>query len=74
VLGSRQYSGRAAQPLNNEQDHFFTTMGGEASTLNVHTLGRDSNDDGFFGQMTIGIDTFAVSTQIKPEDFDKYTV
>jgi hypothetical protein len=49
-------------------------MGGEASTLTVHTLGRDSNEDGFFGQVTIGIDTFAVSSQIKPEDFDKYTV
>jgi protocatechuate 3,4-dioxygenase beta subunit len=74
VLGSRQYSGRVVQPLGNEQDHFYTTMGGEASLLNVHTLARDSRDDGFFGHMTIGIDTFAVSTQIKPEDFDKYTV
>jgi hypothetical protein len=27
-----------------------------------------------FGHLTIGIDTFAVSSQIKPEDFDKYTV
>ena len=49
-------------------------MGGEKSTLSVHTLGRDSAEDGYFGQMTIGIDTFAVSTQIRPEDFDKYTV
>ncbi|MNW04449.1 hypothetical protein D3C71_2005390 [compost metagenome] len=60
--------------LTNPEDFFYTTMGGDASTLNVHTLGRDSNEDGFFGQMTIGIDTFAASTQIKPEDFDKYTV
>ncbi|MNS20353.1 Dioxygenase [compost metagenome] len=74
VLGSRQYSGRAATALTNQQDYFYTTMGGEDSTLKIHTLGRDSNEDGFFGQMTIGIDTFAVSTQIRPEDFDKYTV
>jgi len=74
VLGSRQYSGRATTALTNQQDYFYTTMGGEDSTLKIHTLGRDSNEDGFFGQMTIGIDTFAVSTQIRPEDFDKYTV
>jgi protocatechuate 3,4-dioxygenase beta subunit len=74
VLGSRQYGGRAARPMNNHQDLFYTTMGGEASTLNIHTLARDSRDDGFFGHTTIGIDTFAVSSQIKPEDFDKYTV
>ncbi|MGH8387806.1 MAG: intradiol ring-cleavage dioxygenase [Pseudomonas sp.] len=74
VLGNRQYSGRASVPLSNEQDELYTTMGGDVSTLNIHTLGRDSNEDGFFGQLTIGIDTFAVSNQIKPEDFDKYTV
>ncbi|KAB0500086.1 intradiol ring-cleavage dioxygenase [Pseudomonas vancouverensis] len=74
VLNGRQYSGRAVPALSNEQDFFYTSMGGEGSTLSVHTLGRDSNEDGFFGHMTIGIDTFAVSTQIRPEDFDKYTV
>ena len=74
VLNAREYSGRSASPLTNGEDFFYETMGGEASTLNVHTLGRDSKEDGFFGQMTIGIDTFAVSTQIKPEDFDKFTV
>ena len=74
VLCSRQYEGRSTVRLTNPEDFFYTTMGGDASTLNVHTLGRDSNEDGFFGQMTIGIDTFAASTQIKPEDFDKYTV
>ncbi|WP_347908564.1 intradiol ring-cleavage dioxygenase [Pseudomonas grandcourensis] len=74
VLGSRAYSGRTVPALTNDQDFFYTTMDGEESTLSVHTLGRDSAEDGYFGQMTIGIDTFAVSTQIKPEDFDKYTV
>jgi protocatechuate 3,4-dioxygenase beta subunit len=74
VLGSRPYSGRSVPALTNAQDYFYSTMGGEKSTLSVHTLGRDSAEDGYFGQMTIGIDTFAVSTQIKPEDFDKYTV
>ncbi|MHA6179766.1 intradiol ring-cleavage dioxygenase [Pseudomonas mohnii] len=74
VLNAREYSGRAIPALSNDQDFFYQSMGGEASTLNVHTLGRDSNEDGFFGQVTIGIDTFAVSSQIKPEDFDKYTV
>ncbi|MDB5998271.1 MAG: intradiol ring-cleavage dioxygenase [Pseudomonas sp.] len=44
----------------------------DASTLKVHTLSRDSGEDGFFGHMTLGIDTFAESSQIKPEDFDKY--
>ncbi|UVK97570.1 intradiol ring-cleavage dioxygenase [Pseudomonas sp. B21-048] len=74
VLNAREYRGRGTCALNNEQDEFYQGMGGEASTLNVHTIARDSNDDGFFGHMTIGVDTFAVSSQIKPEDFDKYTV
>lgn len=74
VLNAREYSGRTVTALTNDEDYFYTTMGGEASTLNVHTLGRDSKEDGFFGQMTIGIDTFAISSQLKPEDFDKYTV
>ncbi|EJM90272.1 MULTISPECIES: intradiol ring-cleavage dioxygenase [unclassified Pseudomonas] len=74
VLNAREYSGRTVTALTNDEDHFYTTMGGEASTLNIHTLGRDSKEDGFFGQMTIGIDTFAISSQLKPEDFDKYTV
>ncbi|EUB71272.1 intradiol ring-cleavage dioxygenase [Pseudomonas sp. GM41(2012)] len=74
VLNAREYRGRAVSPLTNDQDFFYENMGGEASTLNVHTLSRDSNKDGYFGHTTIGIDTFAVSTQIKPEDFDKHTV
>ncbi|KAA0974933.1 intradiol ring-cleavage dioxygenase [Pseudomonas sp. ANT_H12B] len=74
VLNANEYRGRTVSPLSNDQDFFYENMGGEASTLKVHTLGRDSNEDGFFGYTTIGIDTFAVSTQIKPEDFDKYTV
>ncbi|WGK89341.1 intradiol ring-cleavage dioxygenase [Pseudomonas migulae] len=74
VLNAREYSGRTVTALTNDEDYFYTTMGGEASTLNVHTLGRDSKEDGFFGHMTIGIDTFAISSQLKPEDFDKYTV
>jgi len=74
VLNAREYRGRAIPVLTNDKDMFYADMGGEASTLNVHPVSRDSLDDGFFGQLTIGIDTFAVSTQIKPEDFDKYTV
>jgi hypothetical protein len=74
VLNAREYRGRAVSALSNEEDYFYETMGGEASILKVHTLGRDSNEDGFFGHTTIGVDTFAVSAQIKPEDFDKYTV
>ena len=74
VLNAREYSGRGTWALSNEQDVIYQSMGGEASTLSVHTIGRDSNEDGFFGHMTIGVDTFAVSSQIKPEDFDKYTV
>lgn len=74
VLNAREYSGRTVTALTNDEDYFYTSMGGAASTLNVHTLGRDSKEDGFFGQMTIGIDTFAISSQLKPEDFDKYTV
>lgn len=74
VLNAREYRGRTVAPLTNEQDPYYQQMSGEASTLTVRSIGRDTTDDGFFGQMTIGIDTFAVSTQIKPEDFDKYTV
>lgn len=74
VLNTREYSGRAVAPLTNVQDELYETMGGEASTLTVHTLSRDSKEDGYFGHLTIGIDTFAASSQIKPEDFDKYTV
>ncbi|MHC8365666.1 intradiol ring-cleavage dioxygenase [Pseudomonas sp. ZT5P21] len=74
VLNARVYSGRTIAALTNDQDFFYETMGGEASTLSIHTLSRDSKEDGFFGHMTIGIDTFAASSQIKPEDFDKYTV
>jgi protocatechuate 3,4-dioxygenase beta subunit len=74
VLNAKEYSGRTVSALTNDEDFHYKNRGGEASTLNVHTLGRDSSEDGFFGQMTIGIDTFAVSSQIKPEDFDKYTV
>jgi protocatechuate 3,4-dioxygenase beta subunit len=74
VLNSREYSGRKALALTNDEDVYYKQHGGEASTLNIHTLGRDSNEDGFFGFTTIGIDTFAVSSHIKPEDFDKYTV
>jgi len=74
VLNASEYSGRSASPLTNDQDFHYQHQGGEASTLTVHTLGRDSNEDGYFGHMTIGIDTFAASTHIRPEDFDKYTV
>lgn len=74
VLNTREYSGRTVTPLNNHQDFFYSAMGGDASTLNIHPLDRDSSEDGFFGHTTIGIDTFAVSSQITPEDFDKYTV
>jgi protocatechuate 3,4-dioxygenase beta subunit len=74
VLNAAEYADRAVSPLTNHEDFFYTTMGGEASTLNVHTLSRDTREDGFFGQLTIGIDTFAESSEIKPEDFDKYTL
>ena len=74
VLNARDYRGRASAPLNNAEDSYYANMGGEGSTLTVWPIGRDSHEDGFFGQLTIGIDTFAASSQIKPEDFDKYTV
>ena len=74
VLNTREYSGRKASPLTNDEDIYYKHHGGEASTLSVHTLSRKSNDDGYFGSTTIAIDTFAVSSHIKPEDFDRYTV
>lgn len=74
VLNAKAYRGRASLPLSNDQDNYYTRMGGDASTLTVWPVSRDSHEDGFFGHLTIGIDTFAVSSQIKPEDFDKYTV
>ncbi|MBK5376322.1 intradiol ring-cleavage dioxygenase [Pseudomonas sp. TH43] len=74
VLNAKAYRGRASAALNNVEDSIYAGMGGEASTLAVWPIGRDTYEDGFFGHLTIGIDTFAVSSQIKPEDFDKYTV
>ena len=74
VLNARDYRGRASAPLNNAEDSYYANMGGEGSTLTVWPISRESHEDGFFGQLTIGIDTFAASSQIKPEDFDKYTV
>ena len=74
VLNAREYSGRTVSALTNDEDFHYKNRGGEDSTLTIHTLGRDSNEDGFFGHMTIGVDTFAVSSQIKAEDFDRYTV
>ncbi|MVV50711.1 intradiol ring-cleavage dioxygenase [Pseudomonas sp. PB120] len=74
VLNNREYRGRGIAALTNDQDFIYGAMGGAASTLNIYPIGRDSKEDGFFGHMTIGIDTFAASSQIKPEDFDKYTV
>jgi protocatechuate 3,4-dioxygenase beta subunit len=74
VLSAREYGGRKASALNNEQDPYYASMRGAASMLKVHSIGRDTWEDGFFGQMTIAIDTLAASGQIKPEDFDKYTV
>ncbi|KAA0995670.1 intradiol ring-cleavage dioxygenase [Pseudomonas sp. ANT_J12] len=74
VLNAKAYSGRTVTAPTNAQDEIYANMGGEASTLTVHSIGRDTHEDGFFGHLTIGIDTFAVSTQIRPEDFDKYTV
>jgi protocatechuate 3,4-dioxygenase beta subunit len=74
VLNAKAYSGRTVTAPTNAQDEIYANMGGEASTLTVHSIGRDTHEDGFFGHLTIGIDTFAVSTQIRPEDFDKFTV
>lgn len=74
VLNAQAYRGRASSPRNNAEDVLYAGQNGEASTLTVWPIGRDSHEDGFFGHLTIGIDTFAVSSQIKPEDFDKYTV
>ncbi|MCF4994374.1 intradiol ring-cleavage dioxygenase [Pseudomonas syringae] len=74
VLNAKGYRGRSAVALNNAEDAIYSGMNGEASTLTVWPVGRASHEDGYFGHLTIGIDTFAVSTQIKPEDFDKYTV
>mgnify|MGYP001029935074 CR=1 FL=1 len=74
VLNAKAYRGRQAQMLNNHEDAFYAGMAGEHSTLNVWPISRDCHEDGYFGHLTIGIDTFAASSQIKPEDFDKYTV
>ena len=74
VLNAQAYRGRASLPLNNAEDVLYASQNGEASTLTVWPIGRESHEDGFFGHLTIGIDTFAVSSQIKPEGFDKYTV
>ncbi|EJM31546.1 MULTISPECIES: intradiol ring-cleavage dioxygenase [Pseudomonas] len=74
VLNAKAYRGRSSLPVCNADDAYYANMGGEESTLTVWPIGRDSHEDGYFGHLTIGIDTFAVSSQIKPEDFDKYTV
>jgi protocatechuate 3,4-dioxygenase beta subunit len=74
VLNTKDYGGRSISPLRNDQDELFTQMHGEGSILKVHTIARDSWEDGYFGQLTIGIDKRSISAQIKPEDFDIYTV
>ena len=74
VLNAKAYRGRSSLPVCNTDDAYYANMGGEESTLTVWPISRDSHEDGYFGHLTIGIDTFAVSSQIKPEDFDKYTV
>ncbi|MGF6666795.1 intradiol ring-cleavage dioxygenase [Pseudomonas monsensis] len=71
---AKAWGGRTSMRLNNASDSLPPGMGREASTLYVWPIGRDSHEDGYFGHLTIGIDTFAVSSQIKPEDFDKYTL
>ncbi|WP_347901608.1 intradiol ring-cleavage dioxygenase [Pseudomonas purpurea] len=74
VLNTQEYAGRTVSVLNNAEDDYYTRMGGERSTLSIYPIGRDSWEDGYFGYMSIGIDTQAVSEHIKPEDFDTYTV
>ncbi|PTT32896.1 intradiol ring-cleavage dioxygenase [Pseudomonas sp. HMWF021] len=74
VLNARDCRGRAFTALNSSEVCRYSSLDGEGSTLTVWPIGRDSHEDGFFGHLTIGIDTFAASSQIKPEDFDKYTV
>jgi hypothetical protein len=74
VLNAKEYRGRKASALTNDQDEFYMHMRGEASTLSLHSIGRNSSEDGFMGQIIIGIDKNAASAQIKPEDFDKHGV
>lgn len=74
VFAAKDYSGRSIAPLRNDQDELYREMHGEASQLDIRPIGRDSWEDGFFAQLTIGIDKRAMSAQIKPGDFDIYTV
>ncbi|MEB0046317.1 MULTISPECIES: intradiol ring-cleavage dioxygenase [unclassified Pseudomonas] len=74
ALNAREYRGLTSLSQSNRPANSDDSRAAAASTLTIHTLGRDTHEDGFFGHLSIGIDTFAVSTHIKPEDFDKYTV
>ena len=45
----------------------------DASRLLLQAIGSESLEDGYFGCLTIGVDTFAVSSQISLAGYDKCT-
>ncbi|QHC97268.1 peptidase associated/transthyretin-like domain-containing protein [Pseudomonas sp. R84] len=49
------------------------TAGDDASRLVLRPIGGEGLEDGYFGSLTIGVDTFAVSSQIGLAGYEKST-
>ena len=50
------------------------TIGNDASRLELRPIAGSGVEDGYFGSQTIGVDTFAVSSQIGVAGYDKYLI
>ncbi|VVN30140.1 hypothetical protein [Pseudomonas fluorescens] len=51
-----------------------TAVDDDAVRLALRPLADDDPEDGYFGSLTIGVDTFAVSSQIGVAGYDKYLI
>jgi hypothetical protein len=49
------------------------TAGDDVSPLLLRPIGGEGLEDGYFGSLTIGVDTFAVSSQIGLAGYEKST-
>lgn len=51
-----------------------TTTDNDAVRLALRPITDDGPEDGYFGNLTIGVDTFALSSQIGVAGYDKYLI
>jgi hypothetical protein len=51
-----------------------TAVDNEAVRLALRPITDDGPEDGYFGNLTIGVDTFALSSQIGVAGYDKYLI